>query len=94
MERYCEQLKKCIEVAFKCVESDRHKRPNIGDVIRMLDETDTSIHDAGKVLGANPIDQITLPIQPQKKILYLVSLMMNFSTYSRSSKNYINMVGT
>jgi hypothetical protein len=38
----------CTEVALKCVEFDRHKRPNIVDIINKLDEIETTI---GKVIN-------------------------------------------
>ncbi|KAF7077195.1 hypothetical protein CFC21_081772 [Triticum aestivum] len=35
-----ELVKTCIKIALNCVDADRHKRPNIGDIIRELDETE------------------------------------------------------
>ncbi|GJN34983.1 hypothetical protein PR202_gb23703 [Eleusine coracana subsp. coracana] len=43
LEAYCEQVKRCIEIAQYCVENDRHKRPNIVDIISKLNETENSI---------------------------------------------------
>lgn len=56
MERYCSQVKKCIEIALHCVEEQRIKRPHIGDVVRMLDETEQAIHDASKLLDVHPME--------------------------------------
>ncbi|XP_025807715.1 putative G-type lectin S-receptor-like serine/threonine-protein kinase At1g61610 isoform X2 [Panicum hallii] len=43
LELCCHQLKKCMEVAFRCVEEDRHERPGIVDVIYALNEIDDTI---------------------------------------------------
>ncbi|CAM0871588.1 unnamed protein product [Alopecurus aequalis] len=41
-ENDCHQVKRCIELALRCVEIDRHKRPSISDIIRELKQIDTS----------------------------------------------------
>ncbi|CAN6380793.1 unnamed protein product [Urochloa humidicola] len=38
LESYSTQVKGCIEIALSSIEVDRHKRPNIGDIIKRLDE--------------------------------------------------------
>jgi len=43
LELCCHQVKKCMEVAFRCVEEDRHERPDIVDVIYALNEIDNTI---------------------------------------------------
>jgi len=43
IELCCHQVKKCMEVAFRCVEEDRHERPDIVDVIYALNEIDNTI---------------------------------------------------
>ncbi|KAM0906439.1 hypothetical protein ACQ4PT_016754 [Festuca glaucescens] len=43
VEGYCQQVQKCLEIGVKCVEHDRHKRPAIGDIIHVLNETEISI---------------------------------------------------
>uniref|UniRef100_A0ACD5VTT5 Uncharacterized protein n=1 Tax=Avena sativa TaxID=4498 RepID=A0ACD5VTT5_AVESA len=35
-----EQVKRCIEIALSCLEVDRGKRPTIGDIVNMLNETE------------------------------------------------------
>lgn len=30
-----------MEIALRCVEADRYKRPNIGDIVKQLNETET-----------------------------------------------------
>uniref|UniRef100_A0A0A8Y1I8 Protein kinase domain-containing protein n=1 Tax=Arundo donax TaxID=35708 RepID=A0A0A8Y1I8_ARUDO len=39
----CPQMKRCIELAQICVDSDPHKRPSMDDIIRTLNETETMI---------------------------------------------------
>lgn len=48
MEAYRQQVKTCTEIALKCVEIDRHKRPNILDIVNKINETETMI---GKVIN-------------------------------------------
>uniref|UniRef100_A0ACD5U3G9 Uncharacterized protein n=1 Tax=Avena sativa TaxID=4498 RepID=A0ACD5U3G9_AVESA len=43
VEGYCQQVKKCLEIAVKCVEFDRHKRPPIGAIVHELNETEMLI---------------------------------------------------
>ncbi|XP_044321347.1 coatomer subunit beta'-2 isoform X1 [Triticum aestivum] len=40
-EPYSEQAKQCIEIALRCVDADRHKRPSIGVIIDKLNEMET-----------------------------------------------------
>uniref|UniRef100_A0ACD5V7H0 Uncharacterized protein n=1 Tax=Avena sativa TaxID=4498 RepID=A0ACD5V7H0_AVESA len=42
-EAYYEQVKTCIEIALRCVEADRHKRPSIRDIVDKMNETETKI---------------------------------------------------
>ena len=42
-ESYHEQVKTCIEIALRCVENDRHKRPSIRDIVDKMNETETEI---------------------------------------------------
>lgn len=37
------QVKKCIEIALRCVEKDRNKRPSIQDIIKELDQLEAEI---------------------------------------------------
>ncbi|XP_034569213.1 uncharacterized protein [Setaria viridis] len=43
LEAYCQQVNTCIDVALKCMESDKHKRPHIENVVQQLDETENEI---------------------------------------------------
>ncbi|XP_044386752.1 putative cysteine-rich receptor-like protein kinase 35 isoform X4 [Triticum aestivum] len=45
LEAYCKQVNICIEIALTCMESDRHKRPTIVDIIHKLNETETVIKE-------------------------------------------------
>uniref|UniRef100_A0A453A975 Protein kinase domain-containing protein n=1 Tax=Aegilops tauschii subsp. strangulata TaxID=200361 RepID=A0A453A975_AEGTS len=49
LEPYSKQVKRCIEIALNCVDADRHKRPSIGEIINVLNETEIAI----QVLGAS-----------------------------------------
>lgn len=35
---YCYQVKTCLEIAVTCVETDRHKRPSIGDIVDKINQ--------------------------------------------------------
>ncbi|CAM0958828.1 unnamed protein product [Alopecurus aequalis] len=43
LEAYCEQINSCIEIALSCMEIDRHRRPNIADIVHALDDTEAAI---------------------------------------------------
>lgn len=50
VDGYYQQVKKCIEIALSCVETDRHKRPDIGDIVLALNETETLIRKNSEML--------------------------------------------
>ena len=39
----CPQMKRCIEIAQRCVDTDPHKRPTAGEIIHYLKETEILI---------------------------------------------------
>ncbi|XP_037443646.1 cysteine-rich receptor-like protein kinase 29 [Triticum dicoccoides] len=41
MKAHSEQVKICIQIGLRCVNSDRHKRPSIQDIVNRLNETET-----------------------------------------------------
>ncbi|CAL4982297.1 unnamed protein product [Urochloa decumbens] len=43
LEAYCQQVNTCIDVALKCMESDKYKRPHIENVVQQLEETENEI---------------------------------------------------
>jgi len=45
MERYCGQVRTCIQMALRCVDPDRHNRPSIGEVVAVLEATEPWVHD-------------------------------------------------
>uniref|UniRef100_A0ACD5V1B2 Uncharacterized protein n=1 Tax=Avena sativa TaxID=4498 RepID=A0ACD5V1B2_AVESA len=53
IDSYAEQVKTCIKMALNCVDSDRHKRPTIGDIISELDETETMPTQFSQTLTIN-----------------------------------------
>lgn len=51
-EEDCQRLKRCIEIALRCVEVERKNRPSMRDIIRELkqiDETSSSMSSWNKV---------------------------------------------
>uniref|UniRef100_A0A453AH44 Protein kinase domain-containing protein n=2 Tax=Aegilops tauschii subsp. strangulata TaxID=200361 RepID=A0A453AH44_AEGTS len=46
LEGYCQQVNICTKIALSCMETDRHKRPTILDIIDKLNETETMIDEA------------------------------------------------
>ncbi|KAM0896557.1 hypothetical protein ACQ4PT_023111 [Festuca glaucescens] len=45
LEVYCNQVKRCIEIALDCLKSNRQERPSIQDIVSRLNETETMIGD-------------------------------------------------
>ncbi|KAG2561437.1 putative disease resistance protein RGA3 isoform X2 [Panicum virgatum] len=43
VEKYCHQVKTCIQIALLCVDEDSQKRPNIGKITEKLNEIETTI---------------------------------------------------
>ena len=50
LEKDCQQVKKCVEIALKCIEEKRCKRPNIGSIVRELDETEEYQNDTASFI--------------------------------------------
>uniref|UniRef100_A0A452XBN5 Protein kinase domain-containing protein n=1 Tax=Aegilops tauschii subsp. strangulata TaxID=200361 RepID=A0A452XBN5_AEGTS len=75
VEGHFQQVKKCLEIAVRCVEYDRQKRPTIGEIVRMLNETETSLIpqiDSGLLLHVHPLEltfmlSISLEVPRKKK---------------------------
>ncbi|XP_066337680.1 receptor like protein kinase S.2-like isoform X3 [Miscanthus floridulus] len=47
----CQQMKRCIEVAKNCVESEPYKRPTIADIVHKLNEIETTIQKVPQVVN-------------------------------------------
>lgn len=94
LEGYCQQVKRCMEIALKCIESDRHKRPKIGEIVRMLEETETLIHDRGALLDVHPME-LRFPFRPKKYISCFLQLYnkkddrVAFRLHCNSPKGYL-----
>ncbi|CAL4989421.1 unnamed protein product [Urochloa decumbens] len=43
LEAYCQQVNACIDIAMKCMESDKDKRPHIANVVHQLKEIENEI---------------------------------------------------
>ncbi|GJM95382.1 hypothetical protein PR202_ga12111 [Eleusine coracana subsp. coracana] len=52
LEAYCQQVKRCTEIALKCVEVERQNRPNIMDIIHELNVLETAADEVTKLLFA------------------------------------------
>lgn len=50
LEAYCQQVKRCIQIASKCLEDDRHKRPKIKNIIDKLNELETEISEVTDII--------------------------------------------
>ncbi|KAM0826995.1 hypothetical protein ACQ4PT_068486 [Festuca glaucescens] len=65
VEGYCQQVQKCLEIGVKCVERDRHKRPAIGDIIHVLNETEISIPQSRNGLDSED-SELLLEVYPME----------------------------
>ncbi|CAL4981043.1 unnamed protein product [Urochloa decumbens] len=66
-----QEIKTCIEIALRCVEADRVKRPTISEILDELNKFDTiTVNELNKVNIANssPIDQVTTDLKCKKAI--------------------------
>ncbi|KAK3139822.1 hypothetical protein QOZ80_5AG0390900 [Eleusine coracana subsp. coracana] len=51
LEAYCHQVKRSIEIAFRCVDKDPHRRPTMGDIVHVLNRMDyTGVYPGHKVV--------------------------------------------
>lgn len=81
VEGHFQQVKKCLEIAVRCAQYDRHKRPAIGDIVRMLNETETSLIpqiDSELLLHIHPLEltfmlSISLKVPRKKKTAWMSS---------------------
>lgn len=68
VEGYCQQVKKCLEIASLCVQHDPRKRPFMDNIVNMLNETETSIQELALVrselLDVQPLELCFLPFMP------------------------------
>uniref|UniRef100_A0A453E196 Uncharacterized protein n=1 Tax=Aegilops tauschii subsp. strangulata TaxID=200361 RepID=A0A453E196_AEGTS len=56
IEGYCEQVKKCLDIALTCLASNRRRRPTIGDIVHTLNETETLIPQVEIILDSELLD--------------------------------------
>ncbi|KAL6868338.1 hypothetical protein ACP4OV_015183 [Aristida adscensionis] len=62
------QVKTCIEIAMNCVQTGRHKRPSILDIIRILNGTETTLGEMYKQLFDVQPQSLCFPFEPDKLI--------------------------
>uniref|UniRef100_A0A0E0EQ69 Protein kinase domain-containing protein n=1 Tax=Oryza meridionalis TaxID=40149 RepID=A0A0E0EQ69_9ORYZ len=69
LEVDCNQVKTCIKIATKCVNSDRSKRPSVGDIVRQLKETEVMDQkensESDELLSIEPLE-LQFPIIPKE----------------------------
>ncbi|KAL6640387.1 hypothetical protein ACP70R_021510 [Stipagrostis hirtigluma subsp. patula] len=58
LEAECHQVKRSIEIALDCVQVDRKKRPNIGDIIHWLNETEQMIEKMAHSSVSKLVDEV------------------------------------
>ncbi|TVU24827.1 hypothetical protein EJB05_27287, partial [Eragrostis curvula] len=94
LDGYCQQVKKCLEIALECMEADMHRRPSIANIVEMLDETETLIPDNGDLLDVHPME-LRFIFRPKKHISCLLQLhneeddSVAFRLLSNSPKRYL-----
>ncbi|KAL6868104.1 hypothetical protein ACP4OV_014949 [Aristida adscensionis] len=68
LDALCQQVKTCIEIAMNCVQTERHKRPSIRDIIRILNGTETTLDETYKQLFVVQPGSLCFPFEPDKLI--------------------------
>ncbi|XP_066336903.1 uncharacterized protein [Miscanthus floridulus] len=68
LEVDCKQVKRCIEIARRCMENDRHKRPIIKDIVSQLDESDRHKRPIIKDI-VSQLDESDRPLRRMYQIL-------------------------
>jgi len=61
LEKDCQQVKKCVEIALKCIEEKKCKRPNIGSIVRELDETEEYQNDTASFINEGLLQSSEMP---------------------------------
>ncbi|CAL4985694.1 unnamed protein product [Urochloa decumbens] len=84
---YSRQVKRCMEIALTCIEVNRHKRPNIGDIVRALDETETWIDNDIELLDVHPLE-LHFPFKPKRHASCLLQLH-NRQELSKLPKSHV-----
>ncbi|XP_048547393.1 uncharacterized protein LOC125526816 [Triticum urartu] len=73
LESYSEQVNICMEIALSCLETDRQKRPTIGDIVNMLTETETQENYHGAL-----VDQISTCVVKDSEMIDVHPLQIHF----------------
>ncbi|KAL6864711.1 hypothetical protein ACP4OV_015862 [Aristida adscensionis] len=68
LDALCQQVKTCIEMAINCVQTDRHKRPRIRDIIHILNGTETTFDETYKQLFVIQPQSLCFPFRPDMLI--------------------------
>uniref|UniRef100_A0A0A9BN88 Protein kinase domain-containing protein n=1 Tax=Arundo donax TaxID=35708 RepID=A0A0A9BN88_ARUDO len=72
LEAYCQQVKRCVEIALNCTEVNSKNRPTIGEIINKLSETETAYQEketatTSELLGIQPLE-LKFPFKPNELI--------------------------
>ncbi|KAM0917150.1 hypothetical protein ACQ4PT_009704 [Festuca glaucescens] len=84
-EAACKQVKTCVEIAVKCTETDRLKRPKMEEIVHILKEVETKDSDSWPHIDQSPLSSdgsmssllFTLPKKLSSK--YLEAITDGFS---------------
>uniref|UniRef100_A0A0A8ZAT5 Protein kinase domain-containing protein n=1 Tax=Arundo donax TaxID=35708 RepID=A0A0A8ZAT5_ARUDO len=81
------QVKKCVEIALKCVEKDRNKRPYIKDIVHELEELEAKIKEmllysdlSKDQISQTSLDSNVLAVDPRIELRFLFELRKDIST--------------
>lgn len=81
------QVKKCIEIAVKCVEKDRYKRPLIKDIVHELEELEAKIKEMSlysdmsiDLIGQTSSNSNVLAVDPAMELCFLFEPRKDIST--------------
>ncbi|CAM0885753.1 unnamed protein product [Alopecurus aequalis] len=88
------QLKKCVEIALKCVEKDRSKRPYITDVVHDFEKLESKIKEMllYSDMSKDQIDQASsnskvISVDPTIELRFLFELRKDISTCVQLTNN-------
>jgi len=85
LEKDCQQVKKCVEIALKCIEEKRCKRPNIGSIVRELDETEEYQNDTSSFIDEGVLQSSEMPTY--LPVTFMMQITDDFSPDRELSKS-------
>nr|XP_051206631.1 cysteine-rich receptor-like protein kinase 26 isoform X2 [Lolium perenne] len=93
---YSIQVRRCIEIALSCVETDRDKRPSIGLIVTGLNKTESGSHvlDALRSQPSLPTSQLCPCITTDDMLDLLKEKLISYQlriTYNRSTPHLVTI---